>query len=345
MTKDLPSTTSKAALRGTAMHEVLELCLKKQKFPAVYLDHVFNIEEVDVTFDEDMVRWTTETVEWIQAYRKEHKGSHLISEARVQVTEEVWGTPDVTIYSKDELCVIDLKGGYVDVAIEDNYQLILYAIGAVAHIEDALDVPAIQNIRLVIHQPRSGGAKQLLVDRVTLDEWQTFLTRAAKEASKKNAPLRASDEACKWCPGMGTCPAAAARATELARVTDWPEVAVTIDEKQLVELLRRAPFIRKFLDSAESFALGRLANGYSIPGFKLVASKKHRKWKDEEVMGKLLGPTGFTKKLITPAQAEKKFPSLDLDPYIEIPVGEPCLAPEDDARPALPFKELKVIDK
>jgi len=364
MTKDVSGKSSRAALRGTAMHQVLEVCLKKQKHPSVFLDNVLNIEEEDVTFDEDMVKWTTEALEWVQQYKKEHKGCHLIAEAKLQagkaldeeLTEHIWGTADVLIYSKDELVVFDLKGGYVDVEIQDNYQLILYAIGAVAHFEDAMDIPPIDNIKLVIHQPRSGGAKVLDVPRSMLDAWSEFLKNAAHEALLPNAPLRASDEACKWCPGLGRCPAAAERANELARNTDWPEVAESITEEQLVQLLHRGQFIRKFLDAAEDYAVGRLANGYQLPGFKLVASKKHRKWKDETKAGATLvtlmgNDAVWTKKLVTPAQAEKlvkKFKIPDkvaaLDQLWETPQGEPTLAPEDDPRPRLPFRELKVIE-
>jgi hypothetical protein len=345
MTKDLPSRpTGRAALQGTAMHKVLENCLKKGKHPSVFLDHVFNIEGEDVVFDEDRVKWTTETLEWIQKYKSEHKGSHLISEVRVEITEDVWGTPDVTIYSKDELCIIDLKGGYVDVEIEDNYQLILYGIGALRFIEDAMDVPPIQAIRLVIHQPRSGGAKQLVVDRTTLEDWNVYIEKAAKEAKSERASLRASDEACKWCPAIGYCPAAHQRATELARNTDWPEVVRTITEEQLVQLLDRAGYIRTFLQAAEDYAVSRLSNGYSIPGFKLVAGNKHRKWVDEEKAAALCGPEFYKRQALTPAQAEKKFKDLDLSEYIVKPLGDPELAPVSDPRPTIPFKDLKVLE-
>jgi hypothetical protein len=333
------------------MHEVFSTCVKKGKHPSIFLDNVFNIEGEDILFDEDMVRWTTESLEWIQNYKRENKNCHILSEYKMKtgavlspdLAEKIWGTPDITIYSKEELLVFDLKGGYVDVSIEDNYQLILYAIGAIAHFEDAMEIPRIENIRLCIHQPRSGGAKQLLVSRETIDDWGEFLKRAAKEALLKNAQLRASDEACKWCPAIGACPAAHQRATELAQRTDWPDVVSTITEEQLVKLLDRAGFIRKFLDAAESYALSRLQNGYQIPGYKLVAKKKHRKWADEE---KALKTFGAVKKAKTPAQVEKEFGKDIWKTYpgmVTTPEGEPELASAEDPRPTIPFRELKVI--
>lgn len=358
MTKDLSEgISSPAALRGTAMHQVLETCLKKGKHPSIFLDNVFSIEDKDVPFDEDMVRWTTDALEWVQEYKKEHKGSHLIAEAKLQagkalseeLVDDIWGTADVLCYSKDELLVFDLKGGFVDVDVVDNYQLIIYAIGAVAHFEDAMSIEPIQNIRLVIHQPRTGGPKELVVFRETLDEWSKYIEKAAKAAKKQNAPLIASDEACKWCPVIGNCPAAHSRATELARNTDWPEVAETITEVQLIEVLKRAGFIRKFLDAAEQYALSRLENGYKIPGFKVVGSKKHRKWKDDEkaedFLAARLGGKAWNKKLITPAQAEKLLrDDPKLKEYVITPEGDPVLAPESDPRPMLPWVEMKVLD-
>ena len=359
MTKDIESTPSRAALRGTAMHQVLEACLKKGKHPSVFLDNVFTIEGEDVAFDEDMVEWTTEALEWVQTYKRENKGCHLISEAKLEtgkalsedLAEDIWGTADVLIYSRKELVVFDLKGGYVDVEITDNYQLILYAIGAVAHFEDAMEIPAITNIKLVIHQPRSGGAKTLDVPREMLDQWGKFLEKAARETKLKNAPLRSSEEACKWCPAIGSCPVAAERATELAKNTNWPEVAVTISEQQLVDLLGRIDFIRKFLSAAETYATSRLLNGYQIPGFKLVAGNKHRKWRDDKIAESTLkelakGGEIFTVKLLSPAQAEKRFPGQKekIQELAFKPEGEPELALADDPRPTIPFRELKVID-
>ena len=134
---------------------------------------------------------------------------------------------------------------------------------------------------------------------------------------------------------------------KLARNTDWPEVAESITEEQLVAVLQRSSFIRKFLEAAEQYALSRMMNNHPIPGFKVVGTKKHRKWKDEDkaedYLVQRLGGKAWTKKLITPAQAEKALKE-DLKDLIVTPEGDPCLAPASDPRPELPWIELKVLD-
>ena len=65
---------------------------------------------------------------------------------------EQFGTGDVIAILENELQIHDLKYGKgVKVFADKNWQLILYALGA---LEEALLIADIDHVRLVIHQPR-----------------------------------------------------------------------------------------------------------------------------------------------------------------------------------------------
>ena len=141
----------------------------------------------------------------------------------------------------------------------------------------------------------------------------------------------------------------------LARKEDWPDIVDTIDEDKFRSILEKANFIRSLLDAAEQVAIERLMHGEKLEGFKLVASRKHRKWRDERDVYAWFHGHGIDgdqleiRKLMTPAQAERlcKEKRLDevegFDELWELPAGEPCLAPLGDRRPALDLKTLPVV--
>ena len=238
--------------------------------------------------------------------------------------------------------------------VEDNYQLLLYTIGAIPQVEaKGLVVDAVMP---VIIQPRAGGAREgALMDRKMIAEWQTFFKKAAKATQQKNAPLVAGEEQCikGYCPMVGRCPAAQEMTMALARKEDWPDVVDTIDEDKFRLILERADFIRHLLEAAERVATERLLAGEKLQGFKLVLSKKHRKWIDDpkisEQLNEHLGDEAWMEpKLISPSQAERLFKAHRLDDTLleswwEHPVGDPVLAREADRRPALDSETLTVV--
>jgi hypothetical protein len=85
-----------------------------------------------------------------------------------------------------------------------------------------------------------------------------------------------------------------------------------------------------------------IERGQNVPGYKLVEGKSNRQWRDEEdakaALGEELKVTDiFTKKLISPAQAEKKLGKGHqvVTQHSIKPEGKPALAPLSDKRPAL----------
>jgi len=129
-----------------------------------------------------------------------------------------------------------------------------------------------------------------------------------------------------------------------------PEV-LTVE--QLSHVLNQSKAIENWLKAVHAYALNELKNGREIPGWKLVAGRRSRKWKDDNKVAdyflsngllkedqlyetKILSPAKVEKLLGKEAKKEKQFQSL-----INVVDGKPSLAKADDKRPALTFNSAK----
>ena len=59
----------------------------------------------------------------------------LLIEERVsmeEISEHIWGTADAILIGEKELEIIDLKSGKFPVDVENNTQLLIYALGALS---------------------------------------------------------------------------------------------------------------------------------------------------------------------------------------------------------------------
>ena len=97
------------------------------------------------------------------------------------------------------------------------------------------------------------------------------------------------------------------------------------------------------MGSVEQIISRRLIDGGKFEGFKLVEGRTVRKWSDEDRAGEtlvdLVGESStYTKKVISPAQAEKLLGKKDKGLIADIivsPRGAVKLAKQSDPRPAI----------
>ena len=82
-----------------------------------------------------------------------------------------------------------------------------------------------------------------------------------------------------------------------------------LTQAELAKILNDADVIEAWLKNVREYAMQLLQEEKTIPGWKLVAKRGIRKWKDERMVKQRLaseGLTGFLKEeLLTPAQVEK----------------------------------------
>ncbi len=340
-----PERRTGFAAQGTACHELLANLLRVKAPPEQFLGMDLLTEDGALEpVTEDMVAWIRQAALYVELAVAAHPGTVLRVEERVVVgaafgcPDMLWGTPDIVLVRPDLLMVVDAKFGFVDVEVEGNPQLSLYAIG-VAHDYGWTH----EMYELVILQPQATPPVSIeMLTRAELQDRRDRYRPRIAQALAPSAPVVPSEE-CRWCDAAGLCgphQSWAARNAALALIEPR-----SIEPTKLGEIITAAPRIRAALKAAEGYALQQLALGRDVPGWKRVAGKKgNRKWANEadaaKVLGLLAGPETFftTPELVSPAQAEKKLrlPLHILDNLAPAPKGAPTLAREDDPRPALP---------
>lgn len=274
-----------------------------------------------------------------------------------QLHPELWGTNDAALITEvGVLIVYDFKYGKgVVVEVEDNEQLMIYGLGALSRYKQKGYV--FKTIEIVIVQPRAyhedGVVRRQKFDVTQLEAFAEVLAKKAHATDDPKAKLSAG-EWCKFCPAQPGCPALKKKIEETAMVAfddalpTFPAVT-TLDDKQLVKLLRFIPTIDDFISSVKSYALERAKRGEMIPGFKLVRGRTHRKWRDEGLTLRALLDMGLSEddvctkpELKSPAVIEKltklgkpKERKAIVEPLTMQPEGALNLVPEEDARPSL----------
>jgi hypothetical protein len=127
------------------------------------------------------------------------------------------------------------------------------------------------------------------------------------------------------------------------------------NEDELLALLERSADIKAFLSDIETWVFRTIEKGRTLKGWKLVNGRSIRKWgvSEEDVKAfivPLLKNTDdtYTKKIISPAQAEKKLGAKikkdsEFQKLITKPEGKPTLVKETDKRPAIQYRGAQEI--
>lgn len=336
-------TAGFAAQEGTAAHALAEESLRQGEHPKSFLAHTF--EGFDV--DDEMANNVGSYFDYVMDIA--HNCDDMMIEQRVEYTDWVaggFGTADAIVI-KDGVChVIDLKYGRNPVYADDNPQGQLYALGVLqcwSWLHDIEDV--------VIHivQPRIGNYSEWSITPDELYKFGAVAKRAAEQSQQPDAPFGPDDKACQWCKAQARCEALAKHNFDVIGSDfdnlDCLELAVPgkMSNEQLSKILPNAALIKGWLDSIADKALDEAITG-AMPGYKAVAGITRRQWADANAAEDFLRKTkrlkvdqAYTKKLISPTQAEKILGKKDerLKDLIVKPQGKPTLALESDKRPAI----------
>jgi hypothetical protein len=116
--------------------------------------------------------------------------------------------------------------------------------------------------------------------------------------------------------------------------------AMTPEQRSQILLHRK--MIDKWLDQLHEEAMRDAEAGRPVPGMKLVDGRSARVWRDEAkaefVLTHAFGEEAFSRKLVSPAQAEekvgKKAFQRDFGMFVEKQEPKPILVPLDHKRPA-----------
>ena len=323
----MPNTESPAAAEGTALHEAIFWILDGEGRTAAdargrtFYGHMVTEEHerlLDACLDafQDIVG---------------DKGFELEKSYEFPGIPGAFGTADVCWFDDDEglLGILDWKFGRgVPVSADANMQGNFYLAGARAE-EGAAE----GDLQFVIVQPRFEYVGHAAVTHEALDAFEADLHHAVNKGRHAENNLAMGDH-CRWCPAMAICPEQQGKMEQLQHLSKYAnDVAFILDVATEIEQL---------VKKAKETAVDMLGRGVAVEGWKLVNKVGTRAWIDEEKISAALGRKGlktaerYTRKLISPAQAEKLL-GKDRVPagWWEKPDRGTALAPASDKRTAI----------
>lgn len=368
--KDIPNTSGKAAVLGTAMHTIAEMHLNQYiKGTALPLEREVGAYVLDggkgqikalISPMKGAVLITADMIEQVRKYTDYCKAiidvaTYAKLEMRVNLTEvlhpgyegvETFGTADLVAVQElgntDEhmLIIGDLKTGRHRVEAKENKQLMLYALGVYRRLKRRYNVTT---VRLVIFQPYAGGASEWDISVEGLELFAKFAQKRALLAldayfrGKKN--LKASDfkpsvDGCQWCRFSEQCAARTKTVNAVLAEELEDDFALELTPEQLVAEYEKLPLLRQHIDKVEKAMAAALHSGKKVPGYKLVGGKMgSRAWKDSDAVFEKYGDKLTKEVLMTPTEAVKVIPEEELKDFITRKPGAPCVATADDKRP------------
>ena len=350
-----PDTSNEYARLGTAAHSLAEQCLSTGNTPWQHIGEVITVEEADcseaITIDRDMAHFVDLYMSQVQEANSD--ASVAYAEMRTPI-DHLTGEDDATGTSDyvgvafrlggATIRVHDLKYGQgVRVEAEGNYQLVMYASGVVRELDfliDDLDEEDV-TVEIYVHQVR---LDHLPFWRLSLADLRGYeeVVRARADQCTPDAPRIPGEDQCRFCKARTGCP-------ELhALVAETTSEEPPQDAEAVAQVMPRLKMIRDWAATVEARAIELLEHDDPVMRqyFKLVEGRKQKVWNvDENKLARVLKYNTdlgqkdlYTKKLISPAQAEKAVPKSELDrvrKYIEMKEGKPTIAPVDDKRPAV----------
>lgn len=371
--KDIPNTSGKAAVTGTACHTIAEVHLNayirgtalplEREVGAYVLDGGKGQIKALISPMKGAVLITADMIEQVRKYTDYCKAiidvaTYAKLEMRVNLTEvlhpgyegvETFGTADLVavqeLANTDEhmLIIGDLKTGRHRVEAKENKQLMLYALGVYRRLKRRYNITT---VRLVIFQPYAGGASEWDISVEGLELFSKFAQKRALLAldaysrGKKN--LKASDfrpsvDGCQWCRFSEQCAARTKTVNSVLAEELEDDFALELTPEQLVAEYEKLPLLRQHIDKVEKAMAAALHSGKKVPGYKLVEGRPgNRAWKDSDAIEVSHGDILKKEVLMSPTEAAKVLSADEmaaLEPFITRKPGAPCVASADDKRP------------
>lgn len=330
------SKTSVFADEGSAAHALAEHKLREfLKMPTRKPVSEYDSPELDYYTDQ-YVEYACELIS--EAYTR-CKDPVVLIEQRLSYSHyapEGFGTGDLVIVSDGCLDIADLKYGKgIWVSAEDNTQLKLYALGALAMFDFLYDI---EKVRLTICQPRLDNFSTYELSVAELVEWAENELKPKAELAFKGAGEFAAGEHCRFCKVRATCRARAEWNLELAKM-DFREPAMLTDD-EIAEVLNRSQELGKWVADITDYVYKEaLAGRKKWKGYKLIQGKGRSRYTDEEKVAETVLASGefnesqiFTKNIIgitamRQLLGKKRFEEL-LKCLVHKPPGKPALVPE-----------------
>ena len=321
---------------GTLAHEVAEIIARMGSSNTV---HNVNGEDVPA----EMLECARGYSDYIREQIR-REDAVVMLETRVDFSAWVpdgFGTADCIILQGDTMDVIDYKYGKgVAVSAEDNPQMKLYGLGALADYGFAWEV---EKVRLHIYQPRLNNVSVYELTDEELLAWGDNVVKPVAEQAAQGKGKYNAGAWCKFCPHAGRCRQLTKVCTEHVNTHGLKAKVPVLAPHEVAEILAMESLISLWLKRVKDQALTSMLSGEQVPGFKVVAGRGSRSWADDLETAAALEAAGYSReditetKLLSVAQMEKALGKKKVAELVGGQIlanpGAPTIAPETDKRP------------
>lgn len=341
-----PDASSDFAKEGTLAHAYAARALKIYNGDKGTPEELKEIDELREFYSPDMDGYVEQyaglVIEALNKARSVDGEARLLVESRVALPGRdgaaCHGTADAIIVNDWQLEVFDFKYGKgVRVKAEENPQMMIYALGAVALMERK-GIPVPESIRMTIVQPRINHLDSYETTLAALTDWmRDTLAPRIREASGDYGRASAGDW-CRFCRCRGEC-------RELAAYCLGGEFPVPgqVDAGELAgRILPRLGAVKAWVREMEERALALALGGTALPGWKVVEGRSVRRFSDAGAVAERLAAEGVEdiyrpRELKTLTELErslgrKRFREV-LGEYVTKAPGKPALVEDGDPRP------------
>lgn len=337
---EFENTGSEAAREGTAAHALCEHKLKR----ALHMRSRRPVSDYDSDEMEECTDAYAEFVmEQYEAAKQVCDDPVVLIEQRLDFSCYVpdgFGTGDCLIISDDRLHIIDFKYGMgVLVEAEDNPQMKLYALGALAVYDALYDI---REVSMTIFQPRRENVSTWTVSVVDLKAWAENELKPRAKMAYDGEGEYLPGEWCTFCRAAVRCRARAEEKLKLAQ-TEF-RMPPLLTDAEIEEILAVLPDLTKWANEIAAYALDAALNhGKEWNGFKVVEGRSVRKYRDEAAVAEAAKEAGYKdiyrQSLIPLTEMQRlmgkdKFEEILGDLITKAP-GRPTLVPKSDRRPAM----------
>lgn len=340
-------TTSVYAQEGSLAHELAELKVRKHftvMTKTAYTKALNKIKK-DELYTAEMDHVTDDYLDYIKDCAMRFESTPFVAcEVKVNYSgyaPEGFGTADLVMIGGTTMRVVDFKYGTgVPVAVEENPQMMLYAIGALA--QYAL-LYRIDKVILSIAQLRLGEPNEWETTPEALYQWAAEYVKPRAELAFAGDGELCAGEHCRFCRLKAQC---RARAEANLQIEQYQPIAnpALLSDTEIGDVLTRAEPFKKWLESVQAYALEAVLEGKVIPGWKVVEGRSVRQFDDQEAAFAALQAAGIEEALLYERKplslsgiekmlGKKEFETL-CGSHVVKPAGKPTLAPESDNRAA-----------
>lgn len=344
-----PSESSPAAERGTRCHALAEAALvgwfdvPLDEFPG-YWERAVRAWHREFPEADDLEELCGVADEYVQAVitsaNELGDDTEAMIERRVSVPhtqDEVWGTADCILVSEENRAVhvLDLKAGKgVRVRAQDNPQLRLYALGALALVDPGREW--VRDVYTSIVQPAFDGQTSAYYPAQELYTWNGWVQARVEDVFREAAPARPSAGACRWCPVRDECPEHLEWKAEAWFGDGGVQPACpkeSIDSVDLARHLERAEGAREYVKAVDRAARSFDREGLP-PGWRAVTRRRLKVTKPAVLSERLkrIGVDPLETRLKTLTQLRKETgPAFELVAGDAVAVSETTVVQRDSA--------------